>query len=67
MAHFSDHSGSGATRPTRCKVSEATVIMAVHRLRQRNREMIRAEIAETVFQKSEAKVELRKGFLALSH
>jgi RNA polymerase sigma factor (sigma-70 family) len=41
------------------KMSEAAVKMAVHRLRQRYRECIRAEIAQTVATESEIEDELR--------
>lgn len=51
----------------RLGISEASVKMAVHRLRQRYREVIRAEIAETVAQQSEVEDELREVFRALSH
>ena len=47
-------------------ISEASVKMAVHRLRQRYREVLRAEIAETVAQESEVEDELREVFRALS-
>jgi RNA polymerase sigma-70 factor (ECF subfamily) len=52
---------------SRLGMSEASVKMAVHRLRQRYREVIRAEIAETVTQESEVEDELREVFRALSH
>ncbi|MGA2244388.1 MAG: sigma-70 family RNA polymerase sigma factor [Verrucomicrobiota bacterium] len=48
-------------------ISEASVKMAVHRLRQRYRAVVRAEIAETVAQESEVEDELREVFRALSH
>jgi len=51
----------------RLKTSEASVKMAVHRLRQRYREVLRAEIAETIAQESEVEDELREVFRALSH
>jgi RNA polymerase sigma factor (sigma-70 family) len=51
----------------RLKLSEASVKMAVHRLRQRYREVLRAEIAETVSQKSDVEDELREVFRALSY
>jgi hypothetical protein len=51
----------------RLKISEAAVKMAVHRLRQRYREVLRAEIAETVAHESEVEHELREVFRALSH
>ncbi|MGO8839211.1 MAG: RNA polymerase sigma factor [Limisphaerales bacterium] len=47
-------------------MSEAAVKMAVHRLRQRYREVLRAEIAETVLQGCEVEDELRQVFRALS-
>jgi RNA polymerase sigma-70 factor (ECF subfamily) len=50
----------------RLGMSEASVKMAVHRLRQRYREVLRAEIAETVAQESEVEDELREVFRALS-
>jgi RNA polymerase sigma factor (sigma-70 family) len=52
---------------SRLRMSEASVKMAVHRLKQRYREVIRAEIAETVAQESEVEDELREVFCALSH
>jgi RNA polymerase sigma-70 factor (ECF subfamily) len=51
----------------RLGMSEAAVKMAVHRLRQRYREVLRAEIAETVALESEVEDELREVFRALSH
>lgn len=51
----------------RLETSEASVKMAVHRLKQRYRELVRAEIAETVAQESEVEDELREVFRALSH
>lgn len=51
----------------RLGMSEASVKMAVHRLRQRYREVLRAEIAETVALESEVEEELREVFRALSH
>ncbi len=51
----------------RLEMSEAAVKMAVHRLRQRYREVLRAEIAETVARQSEVEDELREVFRALSH
>ncbi len=50
----------------RLGMSEASVKMAVLRLRQRYREVLRAEIAETVAQESEVEDELREVFRALS-
>jgi RNA polymerase sigma factor (sigma-70 family) len=52
---------------TRLGMTEASVKMAVHRLKQRYREVLRAEIAETVAQESEVEDELREVFRALSH
>jgi RNA polymerase sigma factor (sigma-70 family) len=52
---------------SRLGVSEASVKMAVHRLRRRYREVLRAEIAETVAQESEVDDELREVFRALSY
>ena len=51
----------------RLGITEAAVKMAVNRLRQRYREVLRAEIAETVAQESEVEDELREVFRALSH
>ena len=51
----------------RLGMSEASVKMAVHRLRQRYREVLRAEIAQTVAHESEVEDELREVFRALSH
>lgn len=51
----------------RLGISEASVKMAVHRLRQRYRAVLRAEIAETVSHESEVEDELRQVFRALSH
>jgi RNA polymerase sigma factor (sigma-70 family) len=51
----------------RLEMSEAAVKMAVHRLRQRYREVLRAEIAETVARESEVEDELREVFRALSY
>jgi len=48
-------------------ISEAAVKMAVLRLRQRYREVLRLEIAETVAEESEVEAELREVFRALSH
>ena len=50
----------------RLGISEASVKMAVHRLRQRYRAVLRAEIAETVARESEVEDELREVFRALS-
>jgi RNA polymerase sigma-70 factor (ECF subfamily) len=55
-----------ATLAGQMQMNEASVKMAVHRLRQRYREVIRAEIAETVAQPSEIEDELKEVFLALS-
>jgi RNA polymerase sigma-70 factor (ECF subfamily) len=51
----------------RLGASEAAVKMAVLRLRQRYREVLRLEIAETVAEESEVEDELREVFRALSH
>jgi len=51
----------------RLGMSEASVKMAVHRLRERYRAVLRAEIAETVAQETEVEDELREVFRALSH
>jgi RNA polymerase sigma-70 factor (ECF subfamily) len=51
----------------RLGMSEAAVKMAVHRLRQRYREVLRAEIAGTVAHESEVEDELREVFRALSN
>ena len=51
----------------RLNLTEASVKMAVLRLRQRYREVLRAEIAETVVHASEVEDELREVFRALSH
>jgi RNA polymerase sigma-70 factor (ECF subfamily) len=47
-------------------LSEGAVKVAVHRLRQRYRELLRAEIAETVDSPAEVEDELRHLFTALS-
>jgi len=51
----------------RLEISEASVKMAVLRLKRRYREVVRAEIAETVARESEVEDELREVFRALSH
>jgi RNA polymerase sigma-70 factor (ECF subfamily) len=48
-------------------LSEAAVKMAVHRLRERYRQILRSEIAETVAAESEVEDELREVFRALSY
>jgi hypothetical protein len=48
----------------RLKLTEAAVKMAVHRLRGRYREMLRAEIAETVASPAEIEEEIRQLFCA---
>jgi RNA polymerase sigma factor (sigma-70 family) len=48
------------------KMSEGAVRVAVHRLRQRYRELLREEIAQTVATTSEVEDELRQLFQALS-
>jgi RNA polymerase sigma factor (sigma-70 family) len=50
----------------RVGLSEGAVKVAVHRLRQRYRELLRAEIAETVDSPAEVEDELRHLFTALS-
>lgn len=51
---------------TRLGMSEGAVKVSVHRLRQRYRELIRAEIAETVSSSGEVEDELRSLFAALA-
>jgi RNA polymerase sigma factor (sigma-70 family) len=51
----------------RLGISEAAVKMAVLRLRQRYREVLRLEISETVAEESEVEAELRDVFRALGH
>lgn len=50
----------------RLEMSEGAVKVAVHRLRQRYRDLIRAEIAETVASPAEVEDELRNLFAALA-
>lgn len=50
----------------RLRTSEGNIKVAVHRLRQRYRELLRAEIAETVSNREEVEDELRNLFAALS-
>jgi RNA polymerase sigma-70 factor (ECF subfamily) len=52
---------------TRLKTSEGNIKVAVHRLRQRYREVLRAQIAETVSSPQEIEDELRHLFAALSN
>jgi RNA polymerase sigma factor (sigma-70 family) len=52
---------------SRLGVSEAAVKMAVVRLRQRYREVLRSEIAQTVSNQAEVEDELREVFRALSN
>jgi RNA polymerase sigma-70 factor (ECF subfamily) len=52
---------------TRLNLSEAAVKMAVHRLRQRYRQVLRAEVAETVARPDEVEDEVRQVFRALSN
>jgi RNA polymerase sigma-70 factor (ECF subfamily) len=47
-------------------MSEGAVKVAVHRLRQRYRELLRAEIADTVASPAEVEEELRALFRALA-
>ena len=51
---------------TRLKMPENTVKTAVHRLRQRYRELLRAEVAETVSCAEDVEVELHELFRALA-
>lgn len=51
----------------RLSMNEASVKMAVHRLRHQYREVLRAEIAETVARESDVEDELREVFRALSN
>jgi len=51
---------------TKLKTSEGNIKVAVHRLRQRYREILRAEIAHTVTSRDEVEEELRNLFAALS-
>lgn len=51
---------------TRLGMSEGAVKVAVHRLRQRYREVLRAEIADTVASPAEVEDELRNLFAALA-
>jgi RNA polymerase sigma-70 factor (ECF subfamily) len=50
----------------RLGTSEGAVKVAVHRLRQRYREVLRAEIADTVASPAEVEDELRNLFAALA-
>jgi RNA polymerase sigma-70 factor (ECF subfamily) len=50
----------------RLKITEGAVKVAVHRLRKRYRELLRAEVASTVNRPEEAEEELRHLFVALS-
>ena len=55
--------------PTRLGTSEGAVKVAVHRLRQRYREVLRAEIADTVASPGEVEDELAepvRGFVRLN-
>ena len=51
---------------TQLAMSEGAVKVAVHRLRQRYREVIRAEIAETVASEAEVEAELKHLMSALA-
>jgi RNA polymerase sigma-70 factor (ECF subfamily) len=51
---------------TRLKMTEGAVKVAVHRLRKRYRELLRAEVTTTVSRPEEAEEELRDLFAALS-
>jgi hypothetical protein len=61
---------SGAVRyaeiALRLGMTEGAIKVAVHRLRQRYRELLRAEIAETVATSAEIEVEVRNLFAALA-
>jgi RNA polymerase sigma-70 factor (ECF subfamily) len=50
----------------RLKLSEGALRVAVHRLRQRYRELLRAEIAHTVTEPGEVEEELRYLFRVLA-
>jgi RNA polymerase sigma factor (sigma-70 family) len=52
---------------TRLRTSEGAVKVAVHRLRQRYRELLRAEIADTVANPAEVDDEIRNLFAALAN
>ncbi len=52
---------------TRLRTSEGAVKVAVHRLRQRYRELLRAEIADTVASPAEVEDEIRNLFAALAN
>jgi len=52
---------------TRLRTSEGAVKVAVHRLRQRYRELLRAEIADTVANPGEVDDEIRNLFAALAN
>jgi len=52
---------------TRLRTTEGAVKVAVHRLRQRYREVLRAEIADTVASPGEVEDEIRNLFAALAH
>jgi len=63
-------SGEGRTVPyaqiaTKLKMSEGALRVAVHRLRQRYRQLLREEIAHTVSSKEEVEAEIRALFAAL--
>jgi RNA polymerase sigma-70 factor (ECF subfamily) len=51
---------------TRLRSSEGAVKVAVHRLRQRYRELLRAEIADTVASPADVEDEIRNLFAALA-
>lgn len=57
---------SYAELAARLGLSEGAIKVAVHRLRQRYREVLRAQIAETVAAPDEVEAELRQIFTALS-
>jgi hypothetical protein len=63
--------GSGSTQPygelaTKLGMEEGTVKVAVHRLRQRYRELLRAEIANTVVSPGEVEAEMHYLFNVLT-
>ena len=63
--------GAGASQPyanlaEQLKVSEGAVRVSVHRLRARYRELLRAEIAETVSSPDEVKSELKQLFKVMA-
>jgi RNA polymerase sigma-70 factor (ECF subfamily) len=51
---------------TKLKLNEGAIKVAVHRLRKRYRELIRAEIASTLDEPGEIEAEMRHLFIALA-